>query len=114
MKWLIAILASLSIVSVGRAQLDTVKPMRIVPDVNYPAVVIHGSTNSVSQAIVIKNEIGTAGSIGMKGQLSISATTNQLSFGATNSAPVNTTNIAQWVSVQVAGDTNAYRLPLYK
>lgn len=47
------------------------------------------------------------------GGLIISGTTNQLVFSSTNSAPANT-NAVKWVSVQLVGDTNAYRLPLSK
>lgn len=43
----------------------------------------------------------------------ISATTNQITFGATNTAPADT-NVVLWVSVRVSGDTNAYRLGLTK
>ncbi len=42
------------------------------------------------------------------------AATNQVAFGATNTAPTVTTNVAKWISVQVSGFTNAYRLPLYE
>lgn len=48
------------------------------------------------------------------GSVFIGATTNQVSYGATNSAPVNTSNAVAWISVQVNNDTNVYRLPLYK
>jgi lysophospholipase L1-like esterase len=44
----------------------------------------------------------------------IVGTTNQVKFGATNSPPANTSNIVDWVSVQVEGRTNAYRTPLYE
>ncbi len=44
----------------------------------------------------------------------LSGTTNQITFGATNTAPVVTTNAAKWISIQVAGFTNAYRLPIYE
>ena len=43
----------------------------------------------------------------------ISGTTNQITFGGTNSAPANATNAVS-VSVSVAGDTNAYFLKLYR
>ena len=47
------------------------------------------------------------------GVLILSGTTNQIVFGATNSAPAST-NVAQWTSVQVSGLTNQFRLPLYQ
>lgn len=46
--------------------------------------------------------------------VTVSGTTNQVSFGATNNAPANTANPAYWISVQVAGQTNQFRLPLYQ
>jgi len=47
------------------------------------------------------------------GQLTVAGTTNQIIFGATNTPPTST-NLVKWVSVQVAGDTNVYRLGLAK
>ena len=40
--------------------------------------------------------------------------TNQISFGATNLPPANTSVVRKWISVTVTGETNAYRLPLYE
>ena len=45
------------------------------------------------------------------GAVTISGTTNQIVFGGTNAAPASTTLI-KWVSVQISGDTNIYRLGL--
>jgi hypothetical protein len=45
--------------------------------------------------------------------LTIIGTDNQINFGGTNSAPLDAVNPV-WVSVSVAGDTNAWRVPLYK
>jgi hypothetical protein len=45
------------------------------------------------------------------GRLVLGNGTNQVTFAGTNSAPANT-NAVKWLSVQVAGETNAYRLPL--
>jgi len=50
----------------------------------------------------------------MGGEVFLGMTTNQISFGGTNSPPLNASTPAAWVSVQVAGSTNAYRIPLYK
>jgi hypothetical protein len=44
----------------------------------------------------------------------VSGATNQVIFGATNTAPVNTTNPVYWISVQVAGSNNVLRLPVYQ
>ena len=40
--------------------------------------------------------------------------TTNLYFGSTNSAPVNTTDVVKWIRVQVDGETNEYRIPLYQ
>ena len=45
--------------------------------------------------------------------MTISGTTNQITFGATNTPPAST-NPVVWISVTVSGDTNQYRLPLMK
>jgi hypothetical protein len=55
-----------------------------------------------------------AGNLRVPGAVFIAGTTNQIVFGATNSTPSNPTNVLKWISVQVDGDTNAYRSPLYK
>lgn len=47
-------------------------------------------------------------------QFTISGTTNQVYFGSSNSVPANTATVRKWVSVQITGETNAYRLPLYE
>jgi hypothetical protein len=73
----------------------------VAPSGNQPILLAHDGTNRVV-------------SISDKGVLNIAAQTNQIVWGATNTAPANTNNATKWVSVQVAGDTNAYRLPLYK
>ncbi len=48
------------------------------------------------------------------GPLTVLSATNQVTFGATASAPADPVLPAAWVSVQVAGDTNSYRIPLFK
>ncbi len=40
--------------------------------------------------------------------------TNQVIFGATNTAPVSAVSPSKWISVQVEGDAGIYRLPLYE
>ena len=77
-------------------------PITIVcPNSTQPILLAHDGTNRVV-------------SISAQGVLNIVAQTNQIIWGATNNAPANTTNVVKWVSVQVNGDTNSYRLPLYK
>jgi hypothetical protein len=50
---------------------------------------------------------GTAGFI-------LGGTTNQITFGGTNTAPVSAVAPTKWISVQVAGLTNAFRVPLFE
>lgn len=57
---------------------------------------------------VISNSVIQAGAITLYKQ------TNQVSFAGTNTPPGDISTIATWISVQVAGDTNVWRLPLYK
>jgi len=48
-------------------------------------------------------------------RLQVTGTTNQVIFGATNSAPVSAAAPTKWVSVQVTGEpTKIYRIPLYE
>jgi hypothetical protein len=44
----------------------------------------------------------------------ITATSNQIMFGATNTAPASTVAPTKWISVQVKGEATAYRIPLYQ
>lgn len=44
----------------------------------------------------------------------IAGTTNFLTFGATNAAPVDAVTIDKWVSVSINGEATEYRMPLYK
>jgi hypothetical protein len=44
----------------------------------------------------------------------VTGTTNQISFGGTNTPPTVTSAPARWISVQVGGDGTSYRLPLYR
>lgn len=48
------------------------------------------------------------------GRFTIVGTTNQVKFGSTNRPPANASAVVKWISVDVAGETNAYRLPLYE
>ena len=100
---------------VAVAQFTTLpQAIRIVADKVNPAFVIHGTTNQIASYFTIKTENGQLFNITSNGVPFSSATTNQMLFAGTNSAPTNTSNPVVWISVQVNGDTNAYRLPLYK
>ena len=107
------ILAILAIPALCLAQVVS-QPVVISPENNTPAIVTVGATNRVAPYLVVKNQSGTLLTIDSNGVLNGFATTNQIVFGATNSAPADSTNIAAWVSVQVSGNTNRYRLPLYR
>lgn len=48
------------------------------------------------------------------GVITLAGTTNQITFGATNTAPVSSAAPTKWISVQVAGESAVYRLPLYE
>lgn len=50
----------------------------------------------------------------LTGYLQIDSTALQIDFGATASAPADKNHVATWVAVSIAGDTNSYRLPLYR
>ena len=108
----IALLCLLPLVAFG--QQVTSQPVKITADKNYPAISIIGSTNQVASYLTLKNENGTILTITSNGVISSGALTNQLVFASTNNAPATTNAIVVWVSVKVVGDTNAYRLPLYK
>lgn len=47
-------------------------------------------------------------------QLFLSGTTNQVSFGGTNTPPSSSVAPTKWISVIVAGESGVYRLPLYQ
>ncbi len=53
-------------------------------------------------------------SIRTNGMITLSGTTNQIVFGATNTAPVSAVAPTKWISVQVSGESAIYRVPLYE
>lgn len=63
------------------------------------------------------NNIGTATNINNASGTNVSLTNpniyGNLNFNGTNTPPVST-NLVVWISVQIAGDTNRYRLGLAK
>lgn len=64
--------------------------------------------NGATKFEVTSNGIATAA------QYVVSGTTNQVVFGATNLPPSSTVAPTRWISVQVAGESTVYRLPLYQ
>lgn len=58
---------------------------------------------------------GTNGVLTVNGVISLTGTGQpQITFGETNSSPVNTTTPTKWISVKVQGESTAYRMPLYQ
>lgn len=54
-------------------------------------------------------------SVDWQGAITLAATTNQVIFGGTNTAPSGSiTTPAKWISVQVQGEATVYRIPLYQ
>jgi len=73
-----------------------------------------GNTLLLDGGIQILQDAGISG-LCFANQLETGATTNHVIFASTNSAPAGSSSTPiRWVSVQVNGDTNAYRLPLYR
>lgn len=68
-------------------------------------------TDLQGNSVTNGNFVGTF--TGTNSQVIISGTTNQMIFGGTNTPPVST-NLVVWISVQIVGDTNRYRLGLAK
>jgi 6-phosphogluconolactonase (cycloisomerase 2 family) len=115
MKKLISILVLAPVLAMADGFLhDVVTPLRINGgDGNNVEIKIVAPTQNVPY-IAINNGTNTIYAVNQDGSVFSAATTNQLTFGATNSAPANGSNVVNWVSVRVVGDTNTYRLPLYK
>jgi len=72
------------------------------------------SANQSAPFITINDGTNTLFNVNNTGSISLSGTNGQIVFGSTNTAPVTTNVVVAWVAVSVKGDTNAYRLPLYK
>jgi len=71
-------------------------------------------TNQYAPFITINDGLTTIFDVNYQGAVAINATNAKVIFGSTNTAPVTTNVVVAWVAVSVKGDTNAYRLPLYK
>lgn len=114
MKKFLCIIGLLPIAAFGQ-QFRLEQPLHVNNN-GFPSVAginVHG-TNQVAPYYRAGNGTNTIFAVNADGSLYLNATTNQVTFGATNIAPVNTSNVVGWVSVQVSGNTNLYRLPLYK
>ncbi len=48
------------------------------------------------------------------GAITLAGTTNQVTFGATNTAPASAVAPTKWISVQVSGESGVFRIPLYE
>lgn len=115
MKKLISILAIIPVVCVAQGFVhDVVTPIRINGGDGNNSLIKMVSPNQSAPFITASDGTNTIYSVNANGSVLLAATTNVVTYGGTNSAPVNTTNAAVWISVAVKGDTNSYRLPLYK
>ena len=114
MKKLISILAIIPAVCLAQGFVhDVVTPIRInTGDGNNSEIKIFGTNQNVPFIQILGTN--TIYAVNPDGSIVTAATTNIVTYGGTNTAPANTTNVAAWVSVAVKGDTNSYRLPLYK
>jgi hypothetical protein len=56
----------------------------------------------------------TSSSFSSVSALTLTGSTNQIIFGSTNTSPTTTATPVKWISAQVTGETNVYRLPLYQ
>lgn len=75
-----------------------------------------GEGTTKGSGLFIGNTVSaTIGGVVTASQYVISGTTNQVVFGATNTPPVGSVSTpSKWISVQVAGESVVYRLPLYQ
>ncbi len=91
----------------------------IDPDGDNGAVGFHfstGASNTLGTNILARfqdNHVD-AMTLSGNGRITLAGTTNQITFGGTNTAPVSAVAPAKWISVQVSGLPGAYRLPLYE
>jgi hypothetical protein len=72
---------------------------------------ITNRNNASGKLFAVANGGSSKFSVANSGTLALGATTNQVTFGGTNPPPASAT-VRKWISVQVAGETNAYRIPL--
>ena len=109
---LISIISLAAVCAFGQS--NNSKPIRIdCGDGNNSAITIYSTNHSVA-LVNAHNGAATAFRVNYDGSMVTGATNNVITFAATNTAPVNTSNVVAWISVTVAGNTNFYRLPLYK
>ncbi len=80
------------------------------------AYTFNTSTNLLAGDLIAKfqNNGTNKFTISNLGQITLAGTTNQVTFGATNSAPSSSAAPTKWISVTVSGDAGVYRLPLYE
>ncbi len=86
-----------------------------VPElVQETSVLLLDNRNTAAPLIIARDNGVTKFRVNTNGSVVLAGTTNQVTFGATNTAPAVTTNVAKWISVQVGSFTNAYRIPLFE
>ena len=105
----------MAVPTVAFAQLQSTPPEQIRTSYYDPAIRIVGSTNQQAAYLTVHNETNALFVLHKEGSIALYSVTNHIKFGATNAAPTGSASTPNcWVSVQISGDTNLYRMPLYK
>jgi len=76
-------------------------------------IVISAVTNAALPGILTANALTSTNTV-TASKYTITGTTNQVTFGATNTAPSSAVAPTKWISITVTGDAGVYRLPLYE
>ena len=93
----------------------------LLPFVPVPSYTQTTNSGVVSFTVPMPSSFGwfrmvlpTLAAVTVNAPITFNVTTNQITWGATNTAPANTSTPVGWISVQVFGRTNAYRMPIYQ
>lgn len=113
MKSLCYIVVAFAVCMAARAQQVPTSPIKIQADKNYSAIRINGNTNQSDVYVRVTDGTKTVFTVNTNGSIGITPTNGAIVFSGTTTA-ATATNIVGWVGVSVSGDTNLYRLPLYK
>lgn len=117
MKKLLLFIALIPMVAVAQQRNTT--PVKIDGGDGMNPLIKLVSTNQQAPFIAINNGTTSILTVQSNGAVSLDSislanTNGQISFGATNTAPSVSTNANTWVKVSIYGDTNVYKLPLYR
>ena len=82
--------------------------------VNTNAVLISDARSSGWPVFIGKKVADVTSVITGDGRAYLLGTTNFITFGATNNAPVTPGTVDKWISVSINGESTEYRLPLFK